>query len=86
MLMDISVRDIHNDTIKQYENSGLKILVDSVTHKVLIIDTTLRSFIPPQVRKITPRLRKICGCEICIIPKDMCIDLNILIKNTVTDL
>ena len=34
-------------------------------------------FIPPQVSKMTPKLRQICGCEICIIPKDMQIYLNI---------
>ena len=57
--MDISVRDIHNDMIKSSENGVLDSVVDSVTHKFLIIDTTLRSFIPPQVWKMTPKLRQI---------------------------
>ena len=39
-LMDISVRGLHNDTIKQFENGGLASVVDSVTQKVLISDTT----------------------------------------------
>ena len=58
--------------------------VDSVTHKLLISDTTSRSFSPPHVRKITPKLRQICGCVICIITKDMHIDLNIFRTRLVT--
>ena len=43
-------------------------------------------FIPPHVRKMTPKLLQICGCEIFIIPKDMWIDLNIFRERLVTDL
>ena len=50
--------------IKPYENGGLESLVDYVAHKLLISDTTLSSFIPPQVYKTTPKLCQICGCEI----------------------
>ena len=72
--------------IKLYENYWLDNVVYSVTHKFLISDTTLRSFIPPQVRKITSRLRQICGCDIYIIPKYIQIDLNRLRTNIVTDI
>ena len=41
----------------------------------MISGTELRSFIPPQVRKMNPKLRQICGCDICIIPEGMNIDL-----------
>ena len=47
-----------------------------MTQKVLISDTTLRSLILPQVPKSTPKLRQLCGCELCIIPKDMQVDIN----------
>ena len=63
--------------IKPYDNGGLASVVDYMTQKVLIIDTTLRLFIPPQVGKITPKLCHIFGCEIYIISKDMHIYLNI---------
>ena len=86
MLMEVSVRDLQNYMIKPFENGGLASVVDYVTQKVLIYDTTLRSFIPPQVRKMTHKLRHISGCEICIIPKDMHIDLNIFITILVTNL
>ena len=78
--MNISVGDIHNDMIKPYNNGGLESVFDSLTYKVLISDTKLRSFIPPQARKMTPILRQICGCGICIAPKGIQIDLNIFRK------
>ena len=77
MLIEISVRDLHNDIIKPSENGGFSSVVDSVTLKVLIRDTVLRLFILSQVLKITPKLLQICGYETFIIPKDMHIDLNI---------
>ena len=50
--MEISVRDLQDDMIKPSENGGLTSVVDSATHEVLISDTTLSSFIPPQVQKM----------------------------------
>ena len=82
--MEISVRNIHNDMIKPFENGGLASVSDYVTYKVMISDTALGSFIPPKVWKITPKLRQLCGYDICIIPKDMNIDLNIFITILVT--
>ena len=86
MPMDISVRDIHNYMRKLSDNSGLDNVVDSVTKKVFISDTTLRPFVSPQVRKMSPRLRQIFGCKLCIIPKYIQIDLNRLRTNIVTDI
>ena len=85
-MTEISVRDLHNDMIKLYENCGLDCVFHSVKQKVLISDTTLRLFIPPQVCKTIPRLHQICGCDIFIIPKDMQIDLNRFRTNMVSDL
>ena len=65
--------------IKPYDNGGLVSVVDSITHKFLISDTKLRSFIPTQVRKMNPKFYQICGCDICIITKDVQIYLNIFI-------
>ena len=84
--MNIFVRDVHNGMIKPPENAELTSLVDYVAHKALISDIALRSFILPQVCKTTPNLRHICGCELCIIPKDVTIDLNVFIKRLVKDL
>ena len=59
--MGIYVRGINNDMIKTSNNGGFVSLVDSVIQKLLISDTTLRLFILPQVHKMTPKLRQICG-------------------------
>ena len=75
--MDISVRDLHNDMIKTSENARLESVVDSVTQKILISDITLRSVILPQFRKMTLKLRQICGYDLCIIPKHIHIEFII---------
>ena len=69
--MEIYVRVIHNDTIKPFENGGLAIIVDSVIHKVLIIDTKLRSFIPPQVHKMTPKYVRFVDAGFLSLLRDM---------------
>ena len=76
MAMAISVRDLHNDMIKPFDNGGLASVADSVTHKLMINDTKFRSFIPPKVCEMTPKLRQICVYELCTITKDIQIDIN----------
>ena len=61
-------------------------VVDSATKKLLIKYTALRYFIPPQISKMTHKLRHICRYELCIIPKDTQLDLNISRTRIVTDL
>ena len=84
--MNISVRDIQKDKIKQLGKGELEIVVDYVTHKVLIMNTSLSSFTPPQVCKITHKLRQICGYGIYIIPRDIQTNLNGFRTRLVTDL
>ena len=84
--MDISSADLHIDMIKPSKNCGLESVVDSVTNKSMISDTTLMSFIPPQVCKMTPWLLHICVCEILLITKDTRIYLNIFKTKVLTDL
>ena len=64
MLMDISVKDLQSDMIKPSNNGELENVVDPNTHKLLISNTTLRSFLPPYVQKMTPKLCHIWGCKI----------------------
>ena len=49
-------------------------VINSVTQKVPTSDAKLRSFIPPQVLKMNPKLCQICGYAICIITKVIHID------------
>ena len=72
--------------ITPFDNNKLASVVDYVTHKEFISNTTLRLFIQPQVSKRTNKLRQIWGCDICIIPKDLQIDLNIFRTILITDL
>ena len=83
MRMDIFVKDIRKNMIKPSDNSGQDRVVYSMTKIALISDTHLSSFIPPKFSKMTPRLRQICRCDICIITKNMQIYLNTLITNIV---
>ena len=83
-LIEIYVRYLHNYIIKKSNNGRLAILFDSMTHKLMIIYTTLRSFIPSKVRKMTPKLCQICRHELCIILKDIQISLNIFITRLVS--
>ena len=76
MLMQISIRGLQNYIIKTFENDELASVVDYLAQKLLISNTTLMSFIPPQVRKMTTKLRHNCGYEICIITKDIQVDFN----------
>ena len=84
--MNIYVRDIHNYMIKPSENGGLASVVDYINQKVPISNTRLRSFITPKVCKMTPKLCHICGCELCIIPKDMQTNLDRFRTRLVIDL
>ena len=78
--MKISFRYLQNYMIKIPDNGGSESVVDFVTNKFLISDTTLSSFIPPRVCKMNHRLRHICLYKLCIITKDMQSDLNIFRK------
>ena len=86
MRMDIFVKDIRKNMIKPSDNSGQNSVVYSMTKRDLKSDTRLSSFIPPKCSKMTPRLRQICRCDICIITKDMHIDLDRFRTNIVTHL
>ena len=74
---DVSSRNgfINIHTLSQYNYFGI---FKEICGEVQISDTTLRFFKPQKFRKLTPRLRQICGCELCIIPKDIQIRLIII--------
>ena len=67
--MGIYVMGIQNDMIKPSDNGGLVSAVDSVTQKVLICDTILRSFIPPQVWKLLPNYVRFADVRFALFPR-----------------
>ena len=59
-LIQISIRELHNNLIKSKKEGGL----DEVCNgkKLLVSDTGLIYMIPINVKKFTPRYKQICGC------------------------
>ena len=43
---------------------------------VIISDTTLRSLIPPQLKKMSTKYKYMCGCELCIIMAQFQVSLS----------
>ena len=41
--------------------------------KIIISDSTLRSLLPPQLKKMSARYKIMCGCECCISAKSLMI-------------
>ena len=62
-LIEISIRELHDDLIKP-PPTGLPEVYDINKELLLISESTLRSFIPPKMRAMSPAQRQICGCEI----------------------
>jgi hypothetical protein len=65
LLLQITIRELHNDMLLSPEKGGFKEAKDEVGN-VLISDTALRALLPEQVRRMTPRHKQMCGCEVCI--------------------
>jgi hypothetical protein len=65
LLLPISIRELHNDMLLPPDEGGFKEAWDE-TGNVRISDTALRALLPEQARKMTPRHKQMCGCEVCI--------------------
>jgi hypothetical protein len=65
LLLEIPVRELHNDLIKTVLDGGLA-EAKSENGNVLISDTVLRNSLPPQLRPATERQKIMCGCEVCL--------------------
>ena len=65
LLLQISIRELHNDMLLPPDEGGFKEARDE-TGNVRISDTALRALLPEQARKMTPRHKQMCGCEVCI--------------------
>ena len=65
LLLQIPIRELHNDMIKSPDDGGLPEAFDA-NGNVIISDTTLRKLMPPQIKKMSHRHMIMCGCEVCI--------------------
>jgi hypothetical protein len=66
LLIEISVRELHNDLISPASDGGLA--AARVDGKVIISDTALRYLLPPQLKPMTEKHKQMCGCEVCLVP------------------
>ena len=71
LLLEIDVRELHNDLIelpveKGGKGGGLAEARDS-NGKIIISDTSLRYLLPPQLKRMTEKHKQMCGCEVCLI-------------------
>jgi hypothetical protein len=65
LLIEISIRELHNDLLKLPESGNLAEARD-VEGKVIISDSVLRCLLPPQLWKMTARHKQMCGCKVCL--------------------
>ena len=70
LLLQVSVRELHNSLVSDPNDGGLKDARDE-DGKIIISDSTLRSLLPPQLKKMSARYKIMCGCECCISAKSI---------------
>ena len=65
LLLQVSVREIHNIVVSDPIDGGLKDARDEYGI-IIISDSTLSSLLPPQLKRMSLRYKVMCGCECCI--------------------
>ena len=68
LLLQVSVRELHNSLVSEPNDGGLKDARDE-NGKIIIRNSTLRSLLPPQLKQMSARYKIMCGCECCISAK-----------------
>ena len=62
LLLQVSGRELHNSLVNDPNDVGLKDARDE-DGKIIISDSTLRSLLPPELKKMSARYNIMCGCE-----------------------
>ena len=68
LLLEISVRELHQDLLKP-PPTGLSAIYCNSTKNLLVSERYLRNILPPQLRPITFSQKQLCGCECCTVMK-----------------
>jgi hypothetical protein len=76
LLLECSVRELHNELIAPTSEGGLEEAKDRVTGEVIISDTMLRSIMPEQIRRMQEHHKQMCGCDYCNTAASMQSSLN----------
>ena len=67
LLLQVSVRELHNIIVINPEEGGLK-EAGYADNNIIIRDYTLRSILPPQLNKMYVWYNAVCGCECEYVP------------------
>ena len=70
LLLQVFVRETHNNLVIATIYYGLKELRDE-DDNIIISDSTLRSLLPPQFKKMSSIYKVMCGCQCCIFAKSI---------------
>ena len=70
LLLQVSVRELHNSLVSYPNDGGLKDARNE-DDDIIISDSTLRSFLPPQFKTMSARYKIMYGCECCISAKSI---------------
>eukprot|EP00978_Attheya_sp_CCMP212_P035056 scaffold150474_cov61-Attheya_sp.AAC.1 len=76
LLLECSVRELHNTLISPTSEGGLEEAKDRVTGEVIISDTMLRNIMPAQIRRMQEHHKQMCGCDYCNTATSMQSSLN----------
>ena len=75
LLLQCSYVKLHNDMIKSPAEGGFAGARNS-SGKVIISDSALRLNKPKNLKPMTNRHKQMCGCETCIVSKQLLLTLN----------
>ena len=70
LLLQVYVREMNNKIVSDPIDVGLKYPRDK-DGNIIISDSTLRSLLQPQLKKMPAHYKIICGCECCISAKSI---------------
>ena len=68
ILLQLSVIELHNSLVSDPNDGVLKESRDE-DYNIIIIDSTLNSLLPQQLKQNSARYKVVCGCECCIYAK-----------------
>ena len=68
LLLQVSVREIHNNLVRGADNGGLKEAVNKENNSI-ISNSTLRSLFPPQLKKCRQDTRSCVVANVVYLPK-----------------
>ena len=62
LLRQVSVKEPHNSLVSDTNDGGIKEARDE-ENNIIISDSRLRTFLPPQLKQMSARYKVICGRE-----------------------